>query len=131
MGEGQVSDLLRPSVQLSDTAAAFRKPPSTDINVQLSDASLSGIEQTIAYVGDLGSAFPSLPASSLGAVKADLGVLEAGLVGARQQALVPNQLDAIGAQLRAAAAGPSSSDAATQLAALASYLNGAGRQIRR
>ena len=43
IGEGKISDLLRPSVQLPQTAEAFRKPPNPDINVQLSDASLAGI----------------------------------------------------------------------------------------
>ena len=126
LGEGKVSDLLRPSVQLTDTAAAFRKPPNTDIDVQLSDASLSGLQKTVGYIGDLESAFPSLPASSLSAAKADLGVLEAGLVEARKQALVPNQLDAIAAQLRAAAAAPSTGDVAAGLAALKSYLDDLG-----
>jgi len=34
MGEGKISDLARPAVQLAKTATAFRSPPSTDINVQ-------------------------------------------------------------------------------------------------
>ncbi|MFI5258481.1 MAG: MMPL family transporter [Candidatus Limnocylindrales bacterium] len=125
LGEGKVSDLLRPSVQLANTAAAFRKPPSADINVQLGDASLSGLQTTAGYIGDLAAAFPNLPAGALAVAATDLGVLQAGLVEARAQALVPNQLDAIAAQLQAAAAAPSTSDAA-QLVALKAYLDELG-----
>jgi hypothetical protein len=45
LGEGKVSDLLRPSVQLRRQRPAFRKPPSADLNVQLGDASLAGVSR--------------------------------------------------------------------------------------
>ena len=126
LGEGKISDLLRPSVQLSSTATAFRKPPSTDINVQLSDASLSGVQSAASYVGGLAAAFPNLPPDQLTAVNADLATLTTGLVDARKQALVPNQLDAIAQQLQAAASAPATSNTASQLAALKSYLDELG-----
>ena len=126
LGQGAVSDLLRPSVQLADTAASFRKPPSTDINVQLGDASLSGVESAASYVGGLAAAFPKLPSGALSGADADLATLESGLVATRTQALVTNQLDSIVKQLQAAAAAPASSDVAAQLAALKSYLDELG-----
>jgi RND superfamily putative drug exporter len=128
LGDGKVSDLLRPSVQLSQTAAAFRKPSSTDINVQLSDASLAGVQSTASYVGGLGVEFTSLPSDALAGTRTDLATLQAGLIETRKQALVPNQLDAIVAQIRVAAVGGSAtgSDAAAELAALKSYLDDLG-----
>jgi RND superfamily putative drug exporter len=128
LGEGKVSDVLRPSIQLSQTATAFRKPSSTDINVQLGDASLAGVHSTASYVGGLGAAFPRLPSDALAATATDLATLEAGLVATRQQALVPNQLDAIVKQIQAAVSGgtTSAADSATQLAALKSYLDELG-----
>jgi RND superfamily putative drug exporter len=126
LGEGKVSDLLRPSVQLSGTAAMFRKQPSSDLNVQLSDASLAGVQSAVAYVGGLPAAFPNLSAGDLAAANADLATLASGLVAIRRQALVPNQLDAIAAQLAAAAASPATSDASTQIATLRSYLDELG-----
>jgi len=126
LGEGGVSDLLRPSVQLTSTATSFRKPPSTDINVQLNDASLSGVESAASYVGGLAAAFPDLSAGELAAANADLATLTSGIVGAREQALVPNQLDAIAKQLQAAASAPVTSGSASQLATLNSYLDELG-----
>ena len=126
LGQGSVSDLLRPSVQLADTAASFRKPPSTDINVQLGDASLAGVQSAASYVGGLAAAFPNLPAGALSGAKADLATLESGLIATREQALVPNQLDSIVKQLQAAASAPATSDVAAQLAALKSYLDELG-----
>ena len=126
MGEGKVSDLLRPSVQLADLAAAFHKPPSADINVQLGDASLAGVKSGASYVSGLEAAFPSLPAADFDSVAADLGTLSSGLVAARTEALVPNQLDAIATRLQAAASSQTASDAAQQLAALKSYLDELG-----
>ncbi|HEX7497098.1 MAG TPA: MMPL family transporter [Candidatus Limnocylindrales bacterium] len=131
LGEGKVSDLLRPSIQLPKASEAFRKPPSTDLNVQLGDAGLAGVQSTASYVGGLGNAF-NLPAADLQAANADLSTLVAGLTDARKQALVTNQLDAIAAQLRAAAAtsgaagGSTTADAAAQLVALKSYLDELG-----
>ena len=128
LGDGKLSDLLRPSVQLSQTASAFRKPSSTDINVQLGDAGLAGIRSTARYVDGLPAAFPSLPADALAAARTDLATIESGLIETRKQALVPNQLDAIVAQIQAAVASGSAttSDAAAQLAALKSYLDDLG-----
>ena len=131
LGEGKVSDLLRPSIQLPKASEAFRKPPSADLNVQLGDAGLAGVQSTASYVGGLGNAF-DLPAADLQAANADLATLVAGLTDARKQALVTNQLDAIEAQLRAAAATPgaaggsATADAAAQLVALKSYLDELG-----
>jgi RND superfamily putative drug exporter len=126
LGEGGISDLLRPSVQLASTATSFREPPSTDINVQLSDASLSGVQSAASYVGGLAAAFPDLSADELAALNEDLATLSTGLVAARQQALVPNQLDAIVQQLKAAASAPATADTASQLATLKSYLDELG-----
>ena len=128
LGDGKVSDLLRPSVQLSQTASAFRKPASTDINVQLGDASLAGVKSTASYVDGLGTAFATLPEDVLGETRADLATLEGGLIAARAQAFVPNQLDAIVKQVQNAVSSGSSSaaDTATQLAALKSYLDELG-----
>jgi RND superfamily putative drug exporter len=132
LGEGKVSDLLRPSTQLSKAATAFRKPPGTDLNVQLSDASLAGIQSTAGYVGGLGASSPNVSNTDLQAANADLATLVAGLIDARKQALVTNQLDAIAAQLRATAGasggsgGQAAADAAAQLAALKSYLDELG-----
>src|SRR5450830_1024557 len=131
LGQGKVSDLLRPAVQLPMAATAFRKPPSADLNVQLGDASLAGIQSTAGYVGGLGGALPNLPDADLRAANVDLETLVAGLVDARKQALVTNQLDAIEVELRAAAGVSGGSvgsgaaaptDAAVQLAALKAYL---------
>jgi RND superfamily putative drug exporter len=137
LGEGKVSDLLRPSIQLPKAATAFRKPPGTDLNVQLSDASLAGIQSTAGYVGGLGASFPNLSNANLQVANVDLSTLVTGLIDARKQALATNQLDAIAAQLRAAAAaaaagapggsgGQTAVDAAAQLAALKSYLDELG-----
>ena len=126
LGAGTVSDLLRPSVQLANTAAALRKPSGTDINVQLSDASMAGVQSSVGYVGGLAAAFPNLSSDELEAANSDLATLSSGLVAARKQALVANQLDAVAAQLQAAVSAPASSDTAAQLAALKSYLDELG-----
>jgi RND superfamily putative drug exporter len=125
-GEGSTSDLLRPSVQLPKLIAAYQKPPSTDINVQLGDASLAGVKSTASYVGGLHAAFPNVAAGDLDSVNADLATLSAGLTSARLEALVPNQLNAIAGALQAAASAPASAGAAAQLAALKSYLDELG-----
>ena len=132
LGEGKASDLLRPSVQLPIAATAFRKPPSADLNVQLSDASLAGIQSTAGYVGGLGGALPNLPDADLRAADADLATLVTGFIDARKQALVTNQLDAIVVELRAAAGVSGGSgaaapvEAAAQLVALKAYLDELG-----
>ncbi|MGD0248297.1 MAG: MMPL family transporter, partial [Candidatus Limnocylindrales bacterium] len=125
-GEGRVSDLVRPSVQLSKAAAAFGQTPSTDINVHLSDASLTAIESTKAYVGGLGDAFPGRSTDHIAAVEADLNALAKGIAAAQQLALVPNQLDEIATKLQGAMSAPASADTAAQLAAFKSYLEGLG-----
>jgi RND superfamily putative drug exporter len=125
-GEGSTSDLLRPSLQLPKLIAAYEKPPSTDINVQLGDASIAGVKSTASYVGGLHAAFPNVATGDLNPVNADLATLSAGLTSARVEALVPNQLNAIAGALQAAAAAPASVGAATQLAALKSYLDELG-----
>jgi len=130
LGEGKTSDLLRPSVQLPKAASAFRTPPSSDINVQLSDASLAGIQSTSDYVAGLAARFAILPGNRVQAAGADLGVLIKGMTAARQQALVSNQLDSIAAQLRAAVAAAASGSGATdptvQPATLKAYLDQLG-----
>ena len=132
LGEGKVSDLLRPATQLAKAAKAFREPPSTDLNVQLSDASLASIQSTAGYVGGLGASFPNLSNANLQVANVDLATLVTGLTDARKQALVTNQLDVIATQLRAAAGASGGSgasattDAAAQLAALKSYLDELG-----
>jgi RND superfamily putative drug exporter len=127
IGEGKISDLLRPSVQLTQTAEAFRKPPNPDINVQLSDASLAGMASADSYVSGLADAFPDERHDSLWtALSADMATLHQGLVDSRTQALVVNQLDAIAAQLKVAAAAPTGSDSAAELAQLTAYLNELG-----
>jgi RND superfamily putative drug exporter len=126
-GQGAISDLLRPSVQLLQMAESFRKPPSSDINVQLSDTSLAGVASAEAYVGGVADAFPGEGRSNAlkGAV-ADLATLHQGLLDSRKQALVTNQLDSVAAQLQAAAPSPASPDQAAQLAQLKTYLDELG-----
>jgi RND superfamily putative drug exporter len=131
-GEGNVSDLVRPSVQLAKMATAFGQPASTDLNAELGDASVAGVDTAAAYIGGLGTAFPKLSATNLAAADQDLATLSSGLKSARAEALVPNQLDGIATKLVAAtatatapgsgtASGPSA-DTAAQLTALKSYL---------
>jgi RND superfamily putative drug exporter len=124
MGEGRVSDMLSPSVQLSTAAAAFSQPPGTDINVQLSDASLAGIVSTRAYVSGLRDAFPGRSTGDIAAAEADLDALAKGIAAAQQLALVSNQLDEMAAKLQGAMGSSSSTDTAAQLAALQSYFEG-------
>ena len=126
MGSGSISDVLRPSIQLPKLATAFGQPPSPDLNVQLSDASLNGVESAATYVGGLHDAFPTLSADTLKGATSDLATLSSGLVAARAEALVPNQLDAIAAKLKSAATNQTAGDAAAQLAALKSYLDELG-----
>jgi RND superfamily putative drug exporter len=129
LGSGSVSDVLLPSVQLPKLAAAFGQPPSPDLNVQLSDASLSGVESAATYVGGLHDAFPTLPADTLQGANSDLTTLANGLVSARAEALVPNQLDAIAGKLKGPAPETSSGNPAQQLAALKSYLDELGAAL--
>jgi putative drug exporter of the RND superfamily len=126
MGTGSISDLLRPTIQLPKLATAFAKPPSSDLNVQLGDASLNGVKSAAGYVGGLHAAFPDLPAGALDGASSDLATLTSGLMAARAEALVPNQLDAIVVKLKSVAVGPSADDWAQQVAALKSYLDELG-----
>jgi RND superfamily putative drug exporter len=128
-GEGKVSDTARPAIELASMAQGFSEPPSTDLNVQLSDSSLAGVTSTVSYVGGLDKAYPKVAGATLSAAEADLAVLQEGMVDARQQANVADQLGAIVDQLQAAAstaASGSSGDLATQLAQLNTYLNQLG-----
>jgi RND superfamily putative drug exporter len=129
-GEGKISDLLRPSVQLPATAAAFRTPPSTDLNVQLGDKSLAGVTSAASYVGGLGKYYPAAGSSAAcTAAGADLAILKQGLVDGRKQALVANQLAAITARLQVAAAGGSggAADVPALVAQLSAYLAELGK----
>jgi RND superfamily putative drug exporter len=127
LGEGKVSDLARPSVQLVGIAAAFRKPASSDLGVQLGDASLAAVRSAEAYVRGLAAPFPKVASSDpLTGSLADLATLDQGIVADRAAALVPNQLDSVVARLQAAASGPASADEATQLASLKAYLDELG-----
>ena len=125
MGSGSTSDVLRPAVQLPKLATAFGQPASSDINVQLGDASLNGVKSAATYIGGLHDAFPNLAADELNAANSDLATLSSGLVAARAEALVPNQLEAI----ITAATGQSAGDSAAELAALKSYLDELGAAL--
>jgi RND superfamily putative drug exporter len=131
-GEGKISDVLRPSVQLTASAAAFRKQPSGDVNVQLSDASLAGLESASTYLGGLASAFPKLTGSAdLSDAMADLSIMEEGLLASRKDASVTNQLASIADQIQAAATsgGAGSTDTAEQLGALQGYFDELGAAL--
>ena len=125
-GVGSTSDLLRPSVQLPQLIAAYQKPPSSDLNVQLGDASLAGVQSTATYVGGLHAAFPKVPAADLDPANADLSTLSTGLVSARSVANVSTQLTAIAGTLQKAASAPASSGPNSQVVALKSYLEELG-----
>ena len=126
VGEGVVSDLVRPSVQLAKMAAAFGQPASSDLNVALGDASLAGVQSAATYVGGLRASFQAVPDAAVTAAGGDLATLSAGLEAARSEALVPNQIDAIVVRLTAAVSATPSADSAAQLAALKSYLDQLG-----
>jgi RND superfamily putative drug exporter len=128
-GQGKVSDVVKPAVELASMAQGFAQSPSSDLNVQLGNASLAGIESTASYVGGLDKAHPNVAGSTLTATEADLATLQQSVVSGRDQANVANQLGAIVAQLQAAAsaaASGSSGDLAAQLAQLNTYLNELG-----
>jgi RND superfamily putative drug exporter len=126
-GEGKVDDLVKPAIELGVMADGFRKPPSSDINVQLSDASLAGIRSTQAYVKGLPGVSSAVSGSTaLTGAEADLTTLEQGLLTAREQALVANQLRAIADQIKAASGGATPIDAAAQIAMLKAYLDELG-----
>ena len=130
LGEGKVSDLARPSAQVAGIAAALRKPVSSDLNVQLGDASLASLRSAEAYVRGLATQFPGVAGSAaLTGATADLGALDAGTVQSRTAALVSNQLDSIVARLQEAASGPATTDEAAQLASLKVYLDELGGAV--
>jgi RND superfamily putative drug exporter len=127
-GEGGIDDLVKPALGLGDLAEEFRKPPSTDINVQLGEASLAGVRSTQSYIEGLPDVEPSISGSAiLSAAESDLDILEQGVLNARKQALVGNQLRTISDQLKAGSAavtgGATPADAAAQLATLKAYLD--------
>jgi RND superfamily putative drug exporter len=133
-GEGKISDVLKPAVQLASMAEGFAKPPSTDIKAQLSDSSLAGINSTVSYVGGLDKAYPAVAGPALAGATTDLATLQKMVVDGRKQALVANQLGTIADQLQAAATGSaassaSSSEVAAQLAQLKAYLGELGAAV--
>ena len=133
-GEGKISDVLKPAVQLASMIEGFAKPPSTDINVQLSDSSLAAVNSTVSYVGGLDKAYSRVAGTALTGAKADLATLQAAVVDGRKQALAANQLGTIADQLQAAATGSaassaSSSEVAAQLAQLKAYLDELGAAV--
>jgi RND superfamily putative drug exporter len=123
LGEGKVSDLARPSVQLSGMAAGFRKPAASELTVRLSDATLSGIRSAEAYLGGLAAPFPKVAGTAaLAGAVADLAALDQGLLQSRAEALVANELASISERLRIGAGAPNSADSTAQLASLKAYL---------
>ncbi len=127
-GTKQVPAGLHPATQLKTLANSFSTPPSSDINTQLSDASLNGVRDAKSYVAGLMTAYPGAVASgTLVAATNDLAAIEQGLVQMRQAALVANQLNAIDAQLQSAASAAGASNAGQQLAQLKAYLGELGK----
>ena len=130
LGEGKVSDLARPSVQLAGMASGFSKPASSDLNTQLGNAGLASVQSAEAYVGGLGTSFSKVDGSApLTGTLADLATLDKGIVESRAAALVSNQLDSVVARLQAAAAAPPAADADAQLASLKAYLDELGTAV--
>ena len=136
--EGKVSDLVKPATELAAMAASFARPPSTDINVQLSEASLAGVESTMSYLGGLSEAYPRVAGPALSGATADVATLRQSILDTRTRALVTTQLSTIGGQLRAAAGGNAAggnaapgagSDLAAQLSQLTAYLNELGSAV--
>jgi RND superfamily putative drug exporter len=133
--EGKVSDVLKPATQLAAMADGFAKPPSTDINVQLGDASLAAINSGVSYLGGLDGAqsgHPSLAGAAFTGAKADVAILQKSVLDGRKQALAANQLGVIADQLQAVAGSPasaSSSQAAAQLVQVKAYLDELGGAV--
>jgi putative drug exporter of the RND superfamily len=128
LAEGKVSDLVKPQAQLTQAATGFRKPPSTDINVQLGDTSLNNLKSLSSYLTGLAKASPGIAGTAaLTGAEADLATLEGGIASTRPAALVSNQLSGIAAQVGAAASsGASPTDKAAQLLSLSAYLKELG-----
>jgi putative drug exporter of the RND superfamily len=130
LGEGKVSDLVRPSVQLAGMAAAFAKPAASDLSAQLGDAGLASVRSAEAYVQGLAAPFPNVSASAaMTGTLADLSSLEQGILQSRAAALVSNQLDSIVVRLQDAAGGSLSADETVQLASLKAYLDELGSAV--
>ncbi len=129
-GEGKVSDLSRPSVQLAGIATSFRQPVSSDLGVQLGSAGQASIQAAEAYVRSVAAAFPKVAGTApLTGTLADLATLDNGIVESRAAALISNQLDSVVARLQEAASGPAAADEAAQLASLEAYLNELGGAV--
>ena len=100
---------LYPGVLWSFTAASVSRDPSVVDPAAIAFGATG--DPTASYVGGLGAEFPSLPSDALAGARTDLATLQSGLIETRKQALVPNQLDAIVAQIQTAVAGGSAATA--------------------
>jgi RND superfamily putative drug exporter len=131
-GEGKVADVLRPSIQLPAAARTLREATGSNLNEQLGDKSLAGIESMASYLSGIEGAYPRAGGAALDGAVADLTLIRNGLVAARQQANTAVQLDAIADQLLAAAGSSATTPAdqvEAQLAQLTSYLNELGAAV--
>jgi putative drug exporter of the RND superfamily len=128
-GEGKISDLVKPATQLTAMAQSLARPPSSDLNVQLGDASLAGVNSIVSYLGGLGAAYPKADGPILAGARTDAALLAQGVVDGRTQANVANQLGAIADAITAAATSGSSAspgEVVTQLNQLKTYLDELG-----
>ncbi len=131
-GEGGMSDLLRPSAQLAAAARTLREATGEDLNEQIGDESLAGIESLISYVGGLAAAQPKAAGPTLDVAAADLEVIHDGLISARAIADVSIQLDTIANGLIAVSGsmtGTSPAEVEQQIAPLKSYLDELGAAV--
>ncbi len=126
-GVGGISETLEPGAQLAAMSKQFATAPAaSDLNTQLSDASMASIEAARSYVSGLGPAFPKLAGGSdLSRAGEDLTTLASGLSAMRQQADVSNQLAGIATRIESGTSNSSGSVQA-QLAQLSSYLDELG-----
>jgi RND superfamily putative drug exporter len=128
-GGSSVSDTVKPAVQLAAMSAQFAKAPSGDLNSQLSDASLAGVQSAQSYLSGLGSAYPAIAGSAaLAGAQKDVTTLTAGLTTTRQQANVANQLKTIAGQIQSTAAS-GSPDSSAQLTQLTAYFDELGSAL--
>jgi RND superfamily putative drug exporter len=131
-GEGGIADVARPAAQLAAAAKSLREAPVSDLNAQLSDESLAGIQSLASYAGGLGAAYPKVSGAALEAVTSDLALIGDGLVAARAEADVAVQLGAIADQLAAASgtvSGASATEVEAQLTQLNAYLDELGAAV--
>jgi RND superfamily putative drug exporter len=130
-GSGQVADTLKPADQLAAMAEQFAKPSTGDLNTQLGDAALNALKAAQSYVAGLGtSGTPVAGSASLSSAVADLGSLVDGLTATRRDADVGNQLDAIAAEIEAAAtSGSSGEDPSSEVSQLAAYTDQLGTAL--